>query len=69
MLRLPATILLLLVFSFVEAQFTFTLDQSIPVEANGKSLAMPWAGGLNAAQFNTMDLNGDGKQDLVTFMA
>lgn len=67
MLRLPATILLLLVFSFVEAQFAFTLDQSIPVEANGKSLAMPWAGGLNASQFNTIDLNGDGKQDLVTF--
>ncbi|MFM9985880.1 MAG: FG-GAP repeat domain-containing protein, partial [Flavobacteriales bacterium] len=49
------------------AQFSYTLDQSIPVEINGKKLAMPWAGGINAAQVNTMDLNGDGKQDLVLF--
>ncbi len=28
---------------------------------------MPWAGGLNAAQINTMDLNGDNKPDLVIF--
>ena len=28
---------------------------------------MPWAGGLNAAQYNTMDLDSDGKDDLVLF--
>lgn len=28
---------------------------------------MPWAGGLNAAQTNTLDLNGDGHPDLVIF--
>ena len=28
---------------------------------------MPWAGGLNAAHYNTMDLNHDGKDDLVLF--
>ena len=28
---------------------------------------MPWAGGLNAAHHNTMDLNDDGKDDLVIF--
>ncbi len=28
---------------------------------------MPWAGGLNSAQFNTIDLNNDGKKDLVVF--
>lgn len=49
------------------AQFTYTLDQSIPVEKNGETLDLAWAGGLNAAQLNTMDLNGDGKQDLVIF--
>ncbi|MFM7428953.1 MAG: FG-GAP repeat domain-containing protein, partial [Flammeovirgaceae bacterium] len=49
------------------AQFTYTIDQSIPVEVNGTTLAMPWAGGLNAAQVNSMDLNGDNKQDLVIF--
>lgn len=49
------------------AQFTYSLDQSIPVEVNGKTLDLAWAGGLNAAQFNTMDLNGDNQQDLVVF--
>lgn len=49
------------------AQFTYTLDQSIPVEVDGKLLALPWAGGLNSVQVNTMDLNGDNQQDLVLF--
>lgn len=52
----------------LRAQFTYTLDQSIPVAgADGEPLALPWAGGLNAAQFNTMDLNQDGADDLVIF--
>jgi hypothetical protein len=58
---------LLLVVTTLKAQFTYSIDQSIPVEVNGKSLLMPWAGGVNSAQINTMDLNGDGKQDLVVF--
>jgi hypothetical protein len=51
----------------LSAQFTYTIDQSIPVEANGKTLLNPWAGGLNAPQVNTMDLNADGHNDLVLF--
>ena len=51
-----------------QAQFTYTLDQSVPVQdLQGDNLSFPWAGGLNAAQFNTMDLNGDGADDLVLF--
>jgi hypothetical protein len=49
------------------AQFTYQIDQSISVEADGKTLALPWAGGLNAAQLNTIDLNGDNKPDLAIF--
>lgn len=49
------------------AQFTYTIDQSIPVEMNERQLSMPWAGGVNAAQVNTMDLNQDNKPDLVIF--
>lgn len=50
------------------AQFTYSLDTSIPVQdSDGRALPMPWAGGLNAANVNTMDLNGDGKDDLVLF--
>ena len=49
------------------AQFTYTIEQSIPIEVSGKTLLNPWAGGLNAAQVNTMDLNADGQADLVIF--
>ena len=49
------------------AQFTYMLDQSIPVEAGGKPLGMAWAGGLNSAQINTIDLNGDGNPDLAVY--
>ncbi len=52
----------------VLAQFTYVRDQAISVsDINGNAVAMPWAGGLNAAQYNTMDLNMDGKDDLVLF--
>ena len=53
--------------SAAQAQFTYVLDQSIPVEYNGVTLPMPWAGAFNSPQFNTMDLNGDNIQDLVIF--
>lgn len=50
------------------AQFSYVLDQEVRVEnAAGQPLTSPWAGGINAAQFNTMDLNGDGVDDLVLF--
>ncbi len=60
-------VFLLLLSCSAYGQFTYTFDQSIPVEENGKVLSMPWAGGINSAQINTMDLNGDAKDDLVVF--
>lgn len=49
-------------------QFTYTLDQTIPVQdLQGENLTLAWAGGLNAAQFNTMDLNADGEDDLILY--
>ena len=49
-------------------QFTYLNDQyTIVQDQNGNILSQPWAGGLNAAQFNRMDLNGDGIEDLVLF--
>lgn len=60
--------LLLFAPGHAHAQFTFVNDQSIPVsDENGNLLTLPWAGGINAAQFNTIDLNQDGKDDLVLF--
>lgn len=64
---------LILLFIFllplvVRGQFTYSLDQSVPVrKMDGAAIPMPWAGGLNAVQTNTMDLNGDGRDDLVLF--
>lgn len=61
-------ILILLFFPFsLFAQFTYRVDQTINVEVDGRTILNPWAGGLNSAQINTMDLNADGKADLVIF--
>jgi hypothetical protein len=50
------------------AQFTYTLEENIPVvDAGGNALSMPWAGGLNASHYNKMDLDLDGKEDLVLY--
>src|SRR5690349_4871270 len=49
------------------AQLNFHFDQSIPVKVGGKNISLPWAGGLNSAQINTIDLNQDGKEDLAVF--
>ncbi|HZI26078.1 MAG TPA: VCBS repeat-containing protein, partial [Chryseolinea sp.] len=66
---LPLIRFLLLVLPFgIQAQFNYVLDQSIPVRNDPSAmLLLPWAGGLNAAHYNTLDLNGDGRDDLVLY--
>ncbi|MTI21607.1 T9SS type A sorting domain-containing protein [Fulvivirga sp. RKSG066] len=61
------TCILLLVVSPLAAQFTYTLNQNIPVVHDGDTLSLAWAGGLNSPQFNTIDLDGDGSQDMVIY--
>ncbi len=61
------SILFILIAVCAHAQFTYELYHQIEVEADGKMLKLPWAGGLNSIQVNTMNLNGDAKQDLVLF--
>lgn len=51
----------------VYAQVALNYDTTIPVYLEGSRMADPWAGGLNAAQYGRIDLNGDGKEDLVIF--
>lgn len=63
-------LLLLTIFYFLftgasHAQLYY--DLNIPVRAEGKVLPNAWAGGINAAQHNTIDLNGDGTADWVVF--
>ncbi len=45
----------------------FDVFQGPSVKQNGLSLSNAWAGGMNAMQYQCMDLNGDGRMDLVTF--
>ena len=49
------------------SQYNFKFDQSIPVKVGGQELTMPWGGGLNAGQYQSIDLNLDGVEDLVVF--
>lgn len=51
---------------FVSAQ-VYEIDQDVPIEINDITLSNPWVGGFNAGQYNTMDLNADGNEDLVVF--
>lgn len=48
-------------------QFGFELKADIPVFKQGVQLPNAWAGGLNAVQYLTLDLDGDAQDDLVVF--
>ena len=60
--------LLTVLFSFLlvlaEAQTAFRYGEAPPVDISGRSLSMPFAGGINSAQIQQMDVNGDGLDDL-----
>ena len=60
-----------LILSFLilkgHSQFLFEPDYTIPVTVGGNELGLPWAGGLNAGQYQIMDLNNDNRDDLVIF--
>lgn len=58
---------LLLISTPSWAQIAFQYEKGIDVQADGKVLSRPFEGGLNAPQFQTMDLNGDGVLDLVLY--
>jgi hypothetical protein len=61
-------ILFFLVASFaVHAQIQFVRYDSVPVTVNSQTLAFPWAGGINYAQFSEIDLDQDGTMDLFVF--
>jgi hypothetical protein len=68
--RMPILIVALLVAGplRVLAQPRYQQSFAIPVQGEGNQVVgMPWAGGINAPQINTIDLNGDGKDDLMLF--
>lgn len=47
--------------------FKFKPKTSIPAIVNGDTLELAWAGGMNAPQFNELDVNDDGFKDLIVF--
>ena len=70
MIRSKYTTLLLLLVLHARAWSQtgwFRADTTSKVRIGELQLRNPWAGGLNAAQFSSMDLNGDGINDLVVF--
>lgn len=64
--RIPLIIAFILPFFNGFGQFLYIYDQS-PVVSDGDKLTMPWAGGLNSAQYGTLDFDLDGRDDLVVF--
>jgi len=72
MLRSYALLLALLAFPLLtRAQpgtaFGFEYRPAAKVVHGTDTLANAWAGGLNTPQFSSIDLNGDGQQDLFAF--
>lgn len=50
-----------------QAQSKLFPVSTIAVQQDGRKLKNPWAGGFNAPQFSSIDLNGDSKKDLFAF--
>ncbi|RFC53954.1 T9SS type A sorting domain-containing protein [Brumimicrobium aurantiacum] len=66
-LILTQVIALLLSFNHVFGQFGFQYSDSIIVKKGADTLNYAWTGGLNHAQFSTIDYNFDGLEDLFIF--
>lgn len=60
-------LILTLISTTSNAQFGFERYDSIPVNIGIDTLKMPWAGGLNYAQFSDFDFDFDGDLDLFVF--
>ena len=49
------------------AQISVNRDTSVDVYESNTKYKSPWVGGMNSVQFNEIDLNLDGVNDLITF--
>ena len=49
------------------AQISVNRDTSVDVYESNNKYKSPWVGGMNSVQFNEIDLNLDGVNDLITF--
>jgi hypothetical protein len=64
---LPLTFVLFSLSFSSNAQFSFERSNHINLLFAGNPLSMPWAGGLNYAQFSEIDMDFDGRMDLFVF--
>lgn len=62
---------LVVLFTFLvfqtTAQKVFQYKNNLNVRVEGRDLLMPFAGGINAAQLQQIDLDGDGQEELVVW--
>ena len=71
-MKLILNLLSLIAFLFLtttnaNSQNSFLPNNEVKVIKNSDTLMLPWAGGINYAQVSTIDLNLDGKEDLIVF--
>ena len=66
MRQIISTLYLFLIATGLNAQMAVYRD-TLPVYESGTRLLSPWAGGLNYSAFSQIDLNFDGKNDIVAF--
>lgn len=66
-MRLYFILAIVFILGQVHSQSHYKYFDSVPVFKNGDTLQMPFAGGLNNPQFSAIDLNRDGKQDILVF--
>lgn len=59
--------LLVLAVNALQAQSLKYPVSAVPVERNGIKFTNAWTGGLNAPEFSSIDLDGDGRNDLFVF--
>ena len=52
---------------WLKAQALFQYQADVPLEVNNQFLHNPWAGGINSAQFNKVDLDNDGTDELLVY--
>lgn len=68
-MRIAQFFWLLLLFALTHAATAqnYVLSTDIPVQVSGQALTAAWAGGLTAPQLSAIDLDNDGRLDLVIF--
>jgi hypothetical protein len=59
--------LALIPLQFMGQEIKLAFNSGILVQHSGQNLSNPFAGGMNATQFESIDLTNDGLEDLVIF--